>query len=225
VLNQLTVDNADATAVVTYTIDGKRVDDQLKLHRGRAVDLFRRWHLVTGLQPLLVQAPQFASIKVGGILLGPGTSGQLPAFPGAYVLSLPPDPLLTANPVTVVAGGDEGGGLTLEVQGTAHPEIERRVRGYLDRCAASTSLAPSGCPFGEGSSYYYNEPVRWKILSYPTLRESVSETGQVVVSSGTPGSVQLTGGPGSYGSPSSVSFTVEGVVSQTNGVLTFNPQQ
>jgi hypothetical protein len=222
-LSNVTVKGADAVATVQYTVNGQRMTDQIKVHRGRATNLFQRWHVRDGLLPVSVRVPQAAHAQLGGVVVD---AGEYDVFPGTYVLSLAPDPLLTAGPVTVVAGvADESGGLSLGLKDTARAAIDQQVRGYIDQCAKSTSLSPpAGCPFSY-DSYGYYEPVRWKVLSYPELRETVDDNGQVTVSAQSPGTIRLTGGSGSYASPSTYTFTVAGTAAAAGGTVTFTPQQ
>jgi hypothetical protein len=225
-LTKLTVNGADAVATVRYTVGGRRMVDQVRVHRGRARNLFQRWYVRDGLRSLAVRVPPAASFQLGGATLRPGGSAEAEyeAFPGAYVLALPQDQLLIAAPVTVVAGSAEGGALAPAVRDSARAEIDRQVRAYVDRCAGSTSLEPEGCPFA-GDSYSFAEPVRWKVLSYPELQAALDENGQVIVSAQTRGTVRITGGSGSYALPTTYSYTVAGTVSEAGGTIAFTPQR
>ncbi|GAA5195750.1 hypothetical protein GCM10023322_63110 [Rugosimonospora acidiphila] len=223
-LVKLKVDGADATASVRYTVDGQRQTEQVTLHRGRATNLFQRWHVKDGLLPLAVQVPAGASYQLGGsTMTGADSAGQFAAFPGAYRLTLAHDPLLDASPVTVVAGQAQGGTLVPRVQSAAQDTIGKQVKAYVDKCATSTALTPQGCPFYASS--YYAEPVHWQVLSYPTLRETINENGQVTVDSQAPGSVSITGGPDSFAPPETFSFSVSGTAAVSGDSVVFTPPQ
>jgi hypothetical protein len=49
-------------------------------------------------------------------------------------------------------------------------QINSKVRGYLDKCAAQQVLMPSGCPFAYHTPSRVNpETIKWSIAKYPTI--------------------------------------------------------
>jgi hypothetical protein len=222
-LKKLDVDGDDATAQVTYTLRGAPVSDVVKLHRGRATNLFQRWHLTDGLRPLPVAAPSAGRFKLGGATLDPGDSGDqaLQGFIGQYTMTLLPNPLFAADPVTVTSGGAGPATLRLRVAPSAQTAIQQQVKDYVDTCAKSTAATPPNCPF-EGNGY--DEPVKYQVLSYPTLTLTVSNDGSVGVQTQGSGSVRVTGAPGSYYPPYTDQFSVQGVARLAGGGVRFSPQ-
>ena len=222
-IEKLTVDNADATALVRFEAGGSSQVVELRVHRGRARNVFERWHIENGLLPLELALPDAGQFRVGGALVDPRQlgSGGLSVFPGAYVVTLPDNPLLRADPVTVVAGLPPRTALQPQVQPSAQQEIERQVKAAIDKCAASTQRQPPNCPFAASSGF--EEPVRWTVLAYPTLRTQLVEGGQVYVDSVNAGTVRITGGPGSYYSPSTYSYRISGPVAVNGEFITFTP--
>jgi hypothetical protein len=224
-ITSLRVDGVDAVASVRYTVAGRQIEDQVKVHRGRATNLFQRWHVTGGLRPLAVSVPAVARFQLGGVVLAPAGAGvQLDAFPGGYVLALPRDPLLAAQPVTVLAGDPEGGALRLGIQDSAAAEIDKQVRAYLDQCTKSTSLMPPGCPFSI-TGYGYLEPVHWALVDYPKVQAQVGTDGRVTVTTVSPGTIRATGAPGSYAEPGTATFSVTGTASSAGGAVQYTPQQ
>ena len=224
-LAHLDTDGDDATATVTYTVDGTDATDVIKLHEGRATNLLQRWHITDGTPPVLVQGPPGATYDLAGVSLSSGEgAASLPAFPGRYTLSLPDNPLFAADSVPVRAGDPQAAVLQLRVSPAAQTAITARVKQYIDGCAKSPQAQPSGCPFGV-SNGGYAEPVHWDVVSYPTYALTIGDSGQVVVRSQTSGTVRITGGPNSYYSPDTMQYEVDGSATASGSTIEFTPGQ
>lgn len=226
-LTAMDVNGADAVATVRYDVAGQTQVEQVSVHRGRATNIFQRWHVRDGVHPLPLAVPFAGQFTVAGATIvvdGRGGTQPLAVFPGAYVLSLADNPLLQANPVTIVPG-ERAAPVTLtpQLKVSAQNDIARQVREWVDNCAKMTTREPPGCPFSAYSGYA--EPVRWQVLGYPTLGFDIGSATEVRVTSTSPGSVRLTGAPSSYSSPSTDSFSVSGVASASNGSVVFTPDR
>lgn len=229
---------------VSYEIAGVRHEQRLELRSEdeKTGGIFRRWRIDGGLYPVDLSAFGFESVVVAGATVpfsGAPGSTTMAAFPGEYVVAAPDDPLLTATPTRVTAGGSftasgwEGtwaAQLEATVRPEAQAEIGRQIEAYLGECAASTDLNPPGCPFGP-YHYYEVRDVKWTIVAQP---EFVVEFGaglpgpaRAEVRTLNPGEAEVTGveegfsGPADY--TDTVSFYVSGTVLVSGGVLVFEP--
>jgi hypothetical protein len=219
-VDNVSTDGDEGVAEVAFDAAGQAQRMSLALTRtgGQAL---QRWHVKGALLSLSVGSDSGGEIVVAGTRLAPG-AGQLLAFPGGYAVGLPEDdPLLAAAPVTAVAGA-EPVALRAELKANLREEIEKQVRAYVDRCAASNSLTPEGCPL---RAYAYNvRDVKWRIVSYPQLQYTVDE-GRVFVQ-GEGGQARVTAKAASAFSSDfsqDVAFGVGGAAVVTGGGVQFTP--
>jgi hypothetical protein len=224
-VDKLTVHAGNAVVDIRFEVAGAPQVAAMKVVRGRATNLLQRWHIEDGLRYLPVAVSYPAGIQVAGTRLNASDQGvRVSAFPGSYAVTLPDNPLVEADPVTVVAGSGAAAVLQPRVKASAGPEIEKQVRAYLDGCARSTDLAPKGCPF-RTSSYYDVTDVAWRITRYPTLTMQPSADGSVYVKSADEGQVEVSGRTTSTTSPifaTSGSFAVSGTAVLAGDKIAFS---
>ncbi|MEJ3746691.1 zinc ribbon domain-containing protein [Actinomycetes bacterium KLBMP 9797] len=233
-LREVRTDGDRATAQVHYEIAGTPYDEILTLRRlGGPDHTLRRWHIDNGVRELPVAVdggPGMRAVDGGSavtvvgvpVLLGRET--VLAAFPGAYTVRLPDDPLVEAEPVTVNTGGQEGGLLTPRLRDSARQQIEQQVKTYLERCAQQREVAPDGCPFRYSSYYGDVVSISWKITRLPTLSYAVLPGQQVEVETSQPGVATATGRTTSTFSPTfseAVDLSVRGVAAVGGSGVTF----
>lgn len=180
-VTQVTVDDRDAVAEVTFTIDGRRHDASLRLRRGDGIAdaVWHRWLVIDGVGSLLLREVP-AQITVNGQPVGAyDEQGPriLPALPGGYQLGIPEgDPLWEARTTPVQVEPQDGTDVDVSLvpRPAVRDEVDRQVVRLLDQCADSTELVPPGCPFGYAVAGNAEE-VRWRILSYPNIGLSAGQ--------------------------------------------------
>jgi hypothetical protein len=196
--------------------------------------LFYRWRIDGGVFPLDVAAGGVDTVLVAGVpvALVESEYGQrsLLAFPGSYRVMLPEQPLLEApeSVVHVGASDTEYASVRVEpvIRSGARAAVDQRIRAYLDDCAEQTTLEPVGCPF---SSYSFGEvrDARWKIVEYPRYDLRVDDGGTILTDVRY-GTAAVTGKSvsslsGTYPYKDTVSFTVAGTITASNGTIDFLP--
>lgn len=196
--------------------------------------LFYRWRIDGGIFPLDVSAGGVDTVLVAGVPVALVASeyGQssLPAFPGSYRVTLPEQPLLEAPESVVHVGASDAEYASVRVEpvirSSARAAVDQRIRAYLDDCAEQTTLAPVGCPF---SSYSFGEvrDARWKIVEYPRYDLMVDDGGTILTGV-RDGTATVTGKSvssfsGTYPYEDTVSFTIAGTITASNGTIDFRP--
>jgi hypothetical protein len=227
-ISAVRTDGAKATAQVSYELAGSAYAETVDLKRlGGPDHSLRRWYLENALRGLPVSAGEGVVVSVAGNAIAvSGRGNDVPVFPGRYVVGLPDNPMLEADPVTVTAGASESVALSPRLRSTIVQQIDQQVRQYLDGCAAKTELAPAGCPFG-ATSYYDVTSVSWRITRYPTLTYRLGEDfGVVVVGTASNGSAQVNARTTSTYSPTlsdEQPFSVSGNATVSGGTVAFTP--
>lgn len=220
-LRQVRADGDRATAQVHYKIAGVPYDDTLTLTRlGGPEHTLRRWHLDDGVRQLPVAVDGGSTVTVVGVPVSLERTTILAAFPGAYTLRLPDDPLVEAEPVTVHAGDLDGGVLVPRLRDSAQQQIQEQVNTYLDGCARQREPVPDGCPFQYVSYYGDVVSISWKITRPPTLTYTLVAERQVEVATEQSGLAVATGRTTSAFSPTfneTVDFSVRGVATASGG--------
>lgn len=179
-----------ALVPVRFELGGATYHDTLHLVRGATVDLvLHRWaleHATVRLvlpanvgAPLLVdgqEVPAGSTVRVlpGLVRIGVGRAGWLDAqVSGA---NLEADGLVEA----VRPGETLHLGVSLALSSTGRAGAEALVSQAFDRCLASTSLTPSGCPFGDQTFVPFGaSSVRWS-AERPLFHASAPATFEVV---------------------------------------------
>lgn len=162
---------------VTYRVGGDEQKETLLLTRSDERRLgFRTWD-VTGLigSVRTSQPSAFGGTSSGYRVAGVDRPlfGETDAAPGAYSVSLEETGMFTADPrtVTVAPDAEVSAELTPRVSDVGRQRILTELDAYLERCRASRSAFPVGCPFRLLT--VAGEDVSW------TLDRKPSETAQI----------------------------------------------
>lgn len=235
-----TVETGDDTAVaeISFSLGGERQKLTLNLRRENepAAGLFHRWRIVDGVYPISVRAPGLDAVVIAGVRVPYAEDADgltVAAFPGAYSVALPEQPLFTASEATLYAGVlQEGSARTVEIvptiKSTARSEVDRQVRAYVDTCARSAVLEPDNCPFSAFSFSGEVRNVRWQINRYPTIALTVDrfDSRRVHVRTTNSGRAevvwqQVFSDGSTFDQNQDVVFSVSGVVMVSGDTLTF----
>ncbi|MEV4706631.1 hypothetical protein [Actinoplanes sp. NPDC049316] len=226
-----------ATVEVEFRVGGTGHRREFSLVRDTSATagVFHRWRIDGGVFPLDVAAGGVDTVLVAGVPVALAASEygrrSVSAFPGSYRVTLPEQPLLEAPESVVHVGTSdpEYASVLVEpvIKSGARAAVDQRIHAYLDDCAEQTVLAPVGCPF---SSYSFGEvrDVRWKIVEYPRYDLTVDEGGTILTDVEY-GTATVTGksassfAGGTYPYKDTVSFTVAGTVTSSNGTIDFLP--
>lgn len=228
----VTVDDRDATVAASYVVDGRRYPASLRLRRGGGlVDaVFHRWRIVNGIGTVRFgRAPEQVTVNGEPVAahdpLGPRI---LAALPGGYRIGVPEgDPLWQARTTVAVVQPQQETevDVALAARAEVRDEVDRQIRERLDRCAASTELAPPGCPFAYGFAVAADD-VQWRILRYPVVGLSPPpdpERSGAVVDTTREGEAMVTGTRRFGAIEDTVQFPATGMVSVRDGSVRFEP--
>ncbi|GAA4565107.1 hypothetical protein GCM10023176_12460 [Micromonospora coerulea] len=103
-----------ATMQVTYQVAGAAYGREFQFTR----DYVRQsWRIHRGWASLPANTRTSYPLVIAGTFVPKSEFGYVPAFPGAYVVRLAPNPLVEAEPVTVVAGTDVAPALHVRPRG------------------------------------------------------------------------------------------------------------
>ncbi|OIJ64083.1 hypothetical protein [Streptomyces mangrovisoli] len=186
-----------ATATVSYKVDGKKYESELRLITGdddKHLGLWRRWKVVDGLAQVEVTAsPLLHEAKVNGVQVPlQDGSAELTVFPGTVTVEGVDSGYVAADGggSVVVGPGDTGSPDSLDAALTSAGEqaAQEAVNTALTQCAQSTDLEPDDCPLSPDShySYFYSsdvaEDVQWSQQSQPELQTEMAEDGTVTAS-------------------------------------------
>ncbi|MCO5987007.1 hypothetical protein NE235_12945 [Actinoallomurus spadix] len=216
---------------VGFQIGAKRETGTVRLEREDGA-FFTHWR-VNGLQEVRGAATGATELTVNGVRLRTDSAEAQPrafstfALPGGYTVRLPDNPVLGASPEQVHAAGT-GNEVTLQptVKASAVGEADNQVRSYLDQCAQSTELSPTGCPF---SVLVFGTPstLRWKIDKYPQITVQMSQDGPYLTTVAE-GSATAAGTAKDFSSTEkfskSDSFSVEGPVEVAGNGVKWTPR-
>jgi hypothetical protein len=167
-----------AIAEVSYTVDGARLEQTFSLTRvGYRSGVFSHWKITGQADPLPsinVLIPD-TGILLAGEKVSPQTSlrsGRV--LPGSYLVTVPPNPLLTLNQ-QVIARPDQAqdpdeSPVMAEVSSTAGAKLRSAVKTELRNCAESTDAAPANCPLvAQPQCTTTAGSASWKITKFPAL--------------------------------------------------------
>jgi hypothetical protein len=167
-----------ATAEVSYTVDGEKLEQTFSLIRvGYRSGVFSHWKIAgpSGALPSINVLVPDTGILLAGDRISPQTplrSGAV--LPGSYLVTVPPNPLLTLNRQIVARpeqDRDESGEPVMaEVSPTAGAKLRSATKAALGHCAESTEAAPAGCPFSvQPSCSITTGSGSWAITKFPAL--------------------------------------------------------
>jgi len=236
------VSGAAGTVLVRVQQGDQSYQTAFDVQRERGAALFAPWRLAPQTLPQIsfrLAAPIDRALKVAGVELT-ATKGLVTqrVFPGDYESDdagpadyFAADWYVTASArfgVTAVTPTAIG----LQLADGASASIASAAAAWLNGCAASTQLAPSGCPFkaiGDPTVAYSDG--RWSLESQPVLTEGDWDAalGGWPVATTQPGHVTFTahatqGGLSGTASTGSVPFRVLGVaIPESSGKLRFQP--
>lgn len=224
--------------------DGATSTTVYSLHRdGKSWLVFDVWKLdAVTLPNLAISVPSGVnSVVVNGATVAIPKAAQedgyiqLPVFPGTYTASLSPDSkwVTAAADKATVGMNDladsEPAQLTLRLEPTDDftNEVSAQITAMLTRCAASTDIAPEGCPF-RYYSFGSTTAVTWALGKAPSFHvEQPDGRGWAVVTD-SQGSATVTYTLtffGSYTSSYEDSFYVDGEVGFVDGKPSYTLSQ
>ncbi|MEO7122554.1 MAG: hypothetical protein ABI400_05460, partial [Lacisediminihabitans sp.] len=233
-----------ASVVVESRQAGGKSTTQFALHRaGKSWLFFDAWKLdAVKLPQLAIGVPSGVKAVVinGATVVIPQNARdtgflQLPVFPGTYTASLPSgNKWVTAAPDKATVGmneyaASEPAELTLALKPTDDftQEVSTQVSDMLKRCAASTDIAPTGCPF-RYYSFGTMTAVSWALGTAPTFHLEQSSNGGWTVVTDHEGSATVTYTStffGSYTDSAETDFGVDGTVAFVDGKPSYSNDQ
>jgi hypothetical protein len=168
-----------ATVAAQYDLPVGHQEMQLQLIREG--DTGPGWEIANGAPHMAL--PSFGGLRnINLLVLGVQISGERPAlrlvFPGAYQVSLLPNPLNEATPVTVWPGSTAAASFTLRPRQGLQALVETQVRAYLDNCADLQAAHSTWCPVDQ-STVTGAADIQWRITQYPTVNLELSPFGDV----------------------------------------------
>lgn len=197
----------DRAVLVTYEANGRPYRQELRLIPYDSETGENSWRIADPLLPLVVLSEAGTPLAAGTPV---PTDRSVVAFPGAYTVTLPDQPLVDAKPVTLLAGPTDGRRLMPTLRAGAQQAIQQPVRQYLDACANRTEFQPDDCPYEFVPQHIPAERVTRRIVAYPAVQIEIGSSGELMVRTVTPGQVEITAdaspSPGPYTTP----FTVHG---------------
>ena len=172
-----------ATVNVTYTLDGKTVNDALTINKdGSKFLIFPNWKISSPLlKTISVSVPSTVdSLNVNGVQVNAKNAEKsdsdtwtLRVYPGTYKIAVGASDYITSDTATVRTSGDSDTvGLNIKATSKLKDALSTAVNAKLDECAKSTDYAPENCPFG--FSVYDEEDYRnfaWSISVYPKISD------------------------------------------------------
>lgn len=174
-LDEVTVEDRNAVAEVSFTIGDHEYRSSLRLRRddGFTDRLVPRWLLVDAFGSVaLGEVPDQVSVNGHQLSAYDADAARvLPAFPGGYQVGVPDgDPLWQerASPVQVPPEEVTEVDVAMVVRPELRAQVEQRVSALLDDCAAQGELLPTGCPFGY-AVLESAQDVEWQITRYPAI--------------------------------------------------------
>lgn len=196
------------------------------------------WRLAAQQLPQLdiaVTGPSGLPVTVAGVTLTTKADAMSQrVLPGTYVVAAAPNPDYTVASQTVRAtftAAAHPAQLTVALTAAGKAKAQESASAWIAKCAASTDLVPSGCPFHSAV-----EPGitvldgHWTVSAQPTLAFGTWSTavGGWVVTSETPGTVTYTGratrgGRLGTASTGAFSFFVVGAVVPSGSGVSFVP--
>lgn len=234
------ISSESAEDVASVAVELRQLGDKsttaFMLHRaGKSWLFFDVWKLdAVKLPELAISVPSGVnSVVVNGATVAISQKAQddgflqLPVFPGTYTASLTDDnKWVTAVPDKTTVGmnglvASEPAQLTLNLEPTDDftKEVSAQVSEMLTRCAASTDIAPEGCPF-RYYSFGSTTAVSWALGTAPTFHLDQSNGGGWTVVTDNQGSATVTYTStffGSYTDSYKASFYVDGEVAFADG--------
>lgn len=172
-----------ATVNVTYTLNGKTVNDSITINKdGSKLLIFPNWKISSPLlKTISVSVPSTVdSLNVNGVKVGSksaekldGDTWTLRVYPGTYKITAGASDYITSDTVSVrTDGGSESNELNIKATSKLKEALTSAVNAKLDDCAKSTDYAPENCPFG--FNVYDDDDYRnfaWSISSYPKISD------------------------------------------------------
>nr|BFE55642.1 hypothetical protein GCM10020063_001680 [Dactylosporangium thailandense] len=200
-------DRAHAAVHVRYQAGGKSFDDVIGLGR---TGWFHDWTIIAAPGwPVIVDSAQLPKVRIAAATVTTAQTtpvgadrtftGRVWALPGVYTITVPDDPLYTADPITLTVGGT---GPETKISPAARlrdhvaAEVNRQVKARIDACAAQNSFRPDtdpalltwhDCPFAADERYTITRNVTWHITRYPQLELTPGNSRPVPVKTVTEG--------------------------------------
>lgn len=169
----------NATVVASITQSGARYGVAFHLKSVRRVGpATARWELARQTLPRIsvdTQGPADATLRIDGVDVAVHNGkADVPVLPGAHAVALGGGAMYTGQSGTVqttLADGPTEVSLSVEPSQAGIQAAQKAVDAWIDACAASGVLAPSGCPFAAtGDPTLTLSNGAWTIDAYPAVR-------------------------------------------------------
>ncbi|BDI24167.1 hypothetical protein [Herbiconiux sp. L3-i23] len=161
--------------------------------------IFTDWRFASSpVQSVAVELLHAADLRVNGVDVTPVPAGDgapigLAAFAPSRLVLDHDSRYLTAEPVTVVAGGATDPAVVDVQANTAFVDtVQSELDGFLDTCAEQEVLLPAGCPFGTFVENRLVNPPAWQIVDYPVVAVEPGTEAGVWHVPPTPGTARVT---------------------------------
>lgn len=176
---------------VAYTVAGTPYHHQLRLIPYDGGLWEQKWRIADPLLSLEIPTGMGTPVVAGALFRT--AHRPVVVFPGAYDLTLPAQPFLRVEPVTLFAGRMDRVPLRATLLEAGRAEVERRVREHVDACARRTELELRDCPYEMSLPQFPASAVTRRVVTYPTVQVEADQFGeQLVVTTAQPGRFEFT---------------------------------
>ncbi|PWU49902.1 hypothetical protein DLJ46_08445 [Micromonospora globispora] len=216
--------NGTRVVRVAYTVAGTPYHHQLRLIPYEGGRWEQKWRIADPLLSLEIPTGMGTPVVAGALFRT--THRPVLVFPGAYELTLPAQPFLRMEPVTLFAGRTDRVPLRATLLEPGRAEVERQVREHVDACARRTELQLRDCPYEMSVPQLPASAVTRQVVTYPTVQVEADQFGeQLVVTTAQPGRFELTPHTMPVTTRSyPVDFSVGGRVTLVADTVTFTPR-
>jgi hypothetical protein len=161
-----------ATVDVTYTVEGRTIQQELLLERvGYRGGLFSRWAVGGSMPTLDVIMPGSGLVVAGETFPADTDLRSAAVLPGSYLVQTTKNPLVTVKQqvVAVPADARTEPPVLAEISTGAVAKAKKAVKSLLAECAGSIEENPDGCPFRTPTSCGSDTPVSWTTGKAPVV--------------------------------------------------------
>ena len=162
-----------ATVAVSYTIDGRRLSQNVQLERiGYRSGVFSRWS-VSSMPELNVIMPSTGLLVAGTEVSAEQSLRHAPVLPGSYLVEVPKNSIVALKEQVVALpsrASQSESPILAAISPGAQKKAEAAVKSLFASCAKSTDLQPPGCPFAGATGCNTVSPVHWTIAGIPAVR-------------------------------------------------------
>lgn len=185
------LDVFDQNVIVTYTLDGRQIQDRVLLSRGEPEwGVFRTWRMskpYAESETFSVSGP--GTLTLAGLPLNEGAAGHALLFPGVYPVGAE-ETTWVESPIDeiVVISGDDLESVTMEPTDALTVEVQRQLDDSFRECVAGLDSAwdneDTECPLTAYLSGLGDPKGSWEIIDYPVAAPEPIVGGSVYSYSG-----------------------------------------